>query len=77
MGWKAQPTAQVELTDCLVDNEDLLGSEGRGFHYAMEGLDGGRLNIAAAALGGAQRALDIALDYTKARSAFGKTLDCS
>lgn len=75
MGWKAQPTAQVELTDCLVDNEDLLGSEGRGFHYAMEGLDGGRLNIAAAALGGAQRALDIALDYTKARSAFGKTLN--
>ena len=75
MGWKAQPTAQVELTDCFVDAEELLGDEDKGFYYAMEGLDGGRLNIAAAALGGAQRSLDIALDYTKTRSAFGKTLN--
>ena len=75
MGWKAQPTAQVDLTDCLIDTEELLGEEDKGFQYAMEGLDGGRLNIAAAALGGAQRALEIALDYTKTRSAFGKTLN--
>ncbi|MDG2474773.1 MAG: acyl-CoA dehydrogenase family protein [Paracoccaceae bacterium] len=75
MGWKAQPTAQVDLTDCFIDSEELLGEEGKGFYYAMQGLDGGRLNIAAAALGGAQRALEIALDYTKTRSAFGKTLN--
>ncbi len=75
MGWKAQPTAQVNLTECFIDAEDLLGEEDKGFIYAMEGLDGGRLNIAAAALGGAQRALEIALDYTKTRSAFGKTLN--
>jgi len=74
MGWKAQPTAQINLTDCRIGSEDILGEEGRGFYYAMEGLDGGRLNIAAAALGGAQRALDIALEYTKTRSAFGKQL---
>lgn len=74
MGWKAQPTAQINLTDCWIASEDLLGEEGRGFYYAMEGLDGGRLNIAAAALGGAQRALDIALEYTKTRSAFGKNI---
>ena len=75
MGWKAQPTAEVNLTDCYLDSEELLGEEDKGFYYAMEGLDGGRLNIAAAALGGAQRALEIALDYTKTRSAFGKTLN--
>ena len=75
MGWKAQPTAQVDLTDCFIDSEDLLGEEGMGFSYAMAGLDGGRLNIAAAALGGAQQALNIALDYTKTRSAFGQTLN--
>ena len=74
MGWRAQPTAQIDLTDCFIGSEDLLGEEGQGFYYAMEGLDGGRLNIAAAALGGAQRALDIALEYTKTRSAFGKNL---
>ncbi len=75
MGWKAQPTAQVEFNDCLVESYDLLGEEGRGFNYAMEGLDGGRLNIAAAALGGAQQALNIALDYTNSRVAFGRTLN--
>ena len=75
MGWKAQPTAQVQLDECRVPAANLLGIEGEGFTYAMQGLDGGRLNIAAAALGGAQAALDIALAYTGERRAFGRRLD--
>ena len=75
MGWKAQPTAQVQLDACRVPAGNLLGAEGEGFRYAMPGLDGGRLNIAAAALGGAQRALDIALAYTAERRAFGQPLN--
>jgi alkylation response protein AidB-like acyl-CoA dehydrogenase len=75
MGWKAQPTAQVQFDDCRVPAGNLLGGEGEGFAYAMQGLDGGRLNIAAAALGGAQAALDIALAYTAERRAFGQPLN--
>jgi alkylation response protein AidB-like acyl-CoA dehydrogenase len=75
MGWKAQPTAQVQLDDCPVPAENLLGDEGQGFRYAMASLDGGRLNIAATALGGAQAALDKALVHTGERRAFGQTLD--
>ncbi|MGI9504878.1 MAG: acyl-CoA dehydrogenase family protein, partial [Geminicoccaceae bacterium] len=75
MGWKAQPTAQVQMDDCAVDGSSLLGEEGQGFTYAMEGLDGGRLNIAACALGGAGAALSQALTYVGERKAFGKTLD--
>jgi alkylation response protein AidB-like acyl-CoA dehydrogenase len=75
MGWKAQPTAQVRLDDCRVPAANLLGQEGTGFTIAMQGLDGGRLNIAAAALGGAQAALDRALAYTGERRAFGHTLN--
>ena len=75
MGWQAQPTTQVQFDDCLVPSENLLGEEGRGFAYAMAGLDGGRLNIAAGALGGAQAALDRTLVYMGERKAFGKSLD--
>ncbi|MBC6443345.1 MAG: acyl-CoA dehydrogenase family protein [Rhodobacteraceae bacterium] len=75
MGWRAQPTAQVQFDDCRVPGENLLGAEGRGFSYAMAGLDGGRLNIAANALGAAQMALDTALRYTGERKAFGRTID--
>ncbi|MCF6305994.1 MAG: acyl-CoA dehydrogenase family protein [Rhodobacteraceae bacterium] len=75
MGWLAQPTAQVQFDDCLVPLENLIGEEGRGFSYAMAGLDGGRLNISASALGGAQNALNIALNYMGERKAFGKTID--
>ncbi|WP_372891430.1 acyl-CoA dehydrogenase family protein [Rhodosalinus sp.] len=75
MGWRAQPTAQVQFDDCLIPHGNLMGEEGRGFSYAMAGLDGGRLNIAASALGGAQAALDAALAYTGERTAFGQTLD--
>ncbi|SDU03671.1 acyl-CoA dehydrogenase family protein [Stappia sp. ES.058] len=75
MGWKAQPTTQVQFDDCAVPADHLLGEEGRGFSYAMEGLDGGRLNIAACSLGGAQSALTVALNYMGERTAFGKSLD--
>lgn len=75
MGWRAQPTALVQFDDCVVPHDNLLGQEGRGFSYAMAGLDGGRLNIAAGALGGAQSALDATLAYMAERRAFGKTLD--
>ena len=75
MGWRAQPTAQVQFDDCGVPFENLVGEEGRGFTYAMEGLDGGRLNIAACALGGAQSALDAALAYAGERKAFGRSID--
>ncbi|MGR3466495.1 MAG: acyl-CoA dehydrogenase family protein, partial [Shimia sp.] len=74
MGWRSQPTRQVQLDDCPVAAEDLLGDEGQGFTYAMKGLDGGRLNIAACSLGGAQAALDATLAYMKERKAFGKAL---
>jgi alkylation response protein AidB-like acyl-CoA dehydrogenase len=75
MGWRAQPTAQVQFDDCRVPFENLVGEEGRGFSYAMAGLDGGRLNIAASALGGAQAALAAALAYTQERKAFGQTIN--
>mgnify|MGYP002737514176 CR=1 FL=1 len=75
MGWKAQPTAQVQFDDCVIPAENLIGEEGRGFSYAMAGLDGGRLNISAGALGGAQAALEATLRYMGERRAFGQTLD--
>ncbi len=75
MGWRSQPTRQVQLDDCRVPAENLLGVEGDGFKYAMAGLDGGRLNIAACSLGAAQSALDKALAYVQERKAFGRTLD--
>lgn len=74
MGWRAQPTAIVNFEDCHVPVENRIGPEGEGFKYAMKGLDGGRLNIAACALGGAQDALDRALGYVKERKQFGKRL---
>ena len=75
MGWRGQPTAQVIMDNCAVPSQNLLGEEGKGFSYAMKGLDGGRLNIAAAALGGAQMAYNKALIYAKDRQAFGKSID--
>jgi len=75
MGWLAQPTAQVQFDACFVPSDNLIGEEGQGFKYAMAGLDGGRLNIAASALGGAQKALDLTLAYMGERKAFGKTID--
>ncbi|CAN7241636.1 acyl-CoA dehydrogenase family protein [Rhizobium sp. LjRoot254] len=74
MGWKAQPTTQVQFDHCGVPLDNLVGEEGQGFKYAMAGLDGGRLNIAACALGGAQSALDKTIAYMKERKAFGGRL---
>ncbi|MEZ5881879.1 MAG: acyl-CoA dehydrogenase family protein [Nitratireductor sp.] len=74
MGWRAQPTSQVQFDDCKIPADHLLGEEGAGFRYAMAGLDGGRLNIAASALGAAQSALEKALQYAQERKAFGKHL---
>ena len=75
MGWRAQPTAQVQFDDCRVPGRNLIGEEGKGFTYAMAGLDGGRLNIAASALGGAQFVLNSSLTYMNDRKAFGKSLN--
>ncbi|MDC0737477.1 acyl-CoA dehydrogenase family protein [Cognatishimia sp. SS12] len=75
MGWKAQPTTTVQMDDCQVPDENLVGDEGRGFAYAMAGLDGGRLNISAGALGGAQKALDQTVQYMSERKAFGRSID--
>jgi hypothetical protein len=74
MGWNAQPTRQVIFEDARVAADALLGEEGQGFRFAMAGLDGGRLNIGACSLGGAQRALDIALAYVQERKAFGQDI---
>ena len=75
MGWRAQPTRQVQMDNCQVPLENLLGIQGKGFTYAMSGLDGGRLNIAACSLGGAQQAFNQTLAYMNERKAFGKRLD--
>jgi alkylation response protein AidB-like acyl-CoA dehydrogenase len=75
MGWKSQPTRQVQFDACLTAHENLIGDAGRGFSYAMAGLDGGRLNIAACSLGAAQTALTQTLTYMSERKAFGKPID--
>ena len=75
MGWHMQPTRQVIFEDCKVPAENLLSGEGAGFRIAMAGLDGGRLNIAACSLGGAQAATDKALAYASERQAFGQSID--
>jgi alkylation response protein AidB-like acyl-CoA dehydrogenase len=75
MGWNAQPTRAVMFDNCRVPVANLLGEEGQGFKIAMSGLDGGRLNIGACSLGGAQMALMKALSYANERKAFGKRLN--
>ncbi|OYR22716.1 isobutyryl-CoA dehydrogenase [Brucella thiophenivorans] len=75
MGWNMQPTRTVIFDNCRVPVENRLGDEGTGFKIAMAGLDGGRLNIAACSLGGAQSALSKALEYAGQRKAFGQTID--
>jgi alkylation response protein AidB-like acyl-CoA dehydrogenase len=75
MGWNAQPTRAVMFDNARVPAANRLGDEGQGFRMAMAGLDGGRLNIGACSLGGAQSALQKALAYTAERKAFGKKLN--
>lgn len=74
MGWNAQPTAVVSFDDCRVPIANLVGEEGAGFKYAMAGLDGGRLNIAACSLGGARLALETAQEYVAGRKQFGQAI---
>jgi alkylation response protein AidB-like acyl-CoA dehydrogenase len=74
LGWNASPTAQVIFDNVKVPVENRVGAEGDGFRFAMMGLDGGRLNIGAASLGGGQRCLDEAIAYTKDRQQFGKPI---
>ena len=77
MGWHAQPTAQVVFEGVRVPADAMLGGpdgEGTGFGVAMNGLNGGRLNIAACSLGGAQSAYDKAVGYLADRQAFGSSL---
>ena len=71
MGWNAQPTRAVIFENCRVPVANRIGPEGIGFKIAMAGLDGGRLNIGACSIGGAQGALDKALGYAQERKAFG------
>jgi len=74
LGWNASPTAQVIFEDARVPVANLVGEEGEGFKIAMAGLDGGRLNIGACSLGGAQRCLDEAIAYTGDRKQFGQAV---
>ncbi|ATE65425.1 acyl-CoA dehydrogenase family protein [Rhizorhabdus dicambivorans] len=74
LGWHSQPTAQVNFDGVRVPVANRVGAEGEGFRIAMMGLDGGRLNIGACSLGGAQRCLDEAVNYTKERKQFGQPI---
>lgn len=74
LGWHSQPTAALILEEARVPVSNLVGQEGEGFKIAMMGIDGGRLNIGACSLGGAQRCLDEAVAYTKDRKQFGKAI---
>ena len=74
LGWHSQPTRQVTFDGVRVPVENLVGAEGEGFRIAMQGLDGGRLNIGACSLGGAQRCLDESISYTKDRKQFGTAI---
>lgn len=74
MGWNAQPTRAITFDNVRIPVANRLGGEGDGFRIAMAGLDGGRLNIAAASLGGAQAAFEKATAYMRDRRAFGQSL---
>ena len=74
LGWKTQPTAMVNFENCRIPVSNRIGAEGQGFKIAMAGLDGGRLNIGACSIGGAQFCLDRTIDYMKERKQFGSRL---
>jgi len=74
LGWKTQPTAMVIFENCRVPIANRVGAEGQGFKIAMAGLDGGRLNIGACSIGGAQFCLDRTVEYMKERRQFGSRL---
>ena len=74
MGWNSQPTRAISFDDVQLPASALMGAEGQGFAIAMEGLDGGRINIAACSIGAAQACLDISLNYVQERQQFGKSI---
>lgn len=74
LGWHSQPTAAVLFDNCRVPVENMVGEPGDGFKIAMKGLDGGRINIGACSLGGAQRCLDDTIDYVKERRQFSQRI---
>jgi alkylation response protein AidB-like acyl-CoA dehydrogenase len=74
MGWNSQPTRQVMFEDVRIPASRRIGAEGDGFRFAMAGLDGGRLNIAACSLGGMQEAQNRALAYVRERRQFGQAI---
>ena len=74
MGWNSQPTAMVLFDDCRIPAENRIGAEGQGFRFAMRGLDGGRVNIAACSLGAARASLDDSRRYLGERRQFGRRL---
>jgi len=74
LGWNSQPTTVVNFEDCRIPASNRLGEEGIGFKIAMNGLNGGRVNIGACSLGGAAEALDVAADYVQSRQQFGKPI---
>lgn len=74
MGWNSQPTRAITFDNVRVPAANLLGEEGQGFKIAMEGLDGGRINIATCSIGTAQAALEAATEYTKERKQFGQAI---
>ncbi|ATC94627.1 acyl-CoA dehydrogenase family protein [Pseudoalteromonas tunicata] len=74
MGWNAQPTRLITFENVIISQDNLLGQEGEGFKFAMQGLDGGRINIATCSIGTAQQALNTAKNYMQEREQFGKPL---
>ncbi|MBI36000.1 MAG: acyl-CoA dehydrogenase [Alphaproteobacteria bacterium] len=74
LGWNSQPTASVIFENCRVPISNLVGKEGDGFKIAMQGLDGGRINIGACSIGGARACLDLTKEYLKTRKQFGQPL---
>ena len=75
MGWNSQHTSMVNFDNCQIPLENIIGNEGEGFKIAMQGLDGGRVNIAACSLGGARAALEASISYSAERNQFGKSID--
>jgi len=74
LGWRNQPTSMVFLNDCRIPQTNRIGAEGEGFKIAMQALNGGRVNIAACSLGGAQACLEYAINYCQEREQFGRAL---
>jgi len=74
MGWNSQPTAAVIFEDCRVPIANRIGAEGEGFKIAMQGLDGGRINIAACSIGAARKCQELALEHMQQRTQFGQPL---